>query len=811
VVIVSGGTYLENLLIETGITLKSADATDPAIIDGSSPETDPALWNGGSCIVIRTPSGASSRVTATVQDITMTGGKGTDIIEDSNHNGSFSDPEDIEKKVGGGMIIHNAGLLSKRNKIINNGEVSTKEGGAVYAAGTGADIPDDNPEDPPDDHFPNERILIEFEDTIFSGNDAQIGHTVMVNGWDPENRFIDIDFGNSHFDCVFDSVDNTLDGVSEYWVKGKDNSSFDFSGGITGEIPAITTDVWIDPVNGVDEDNLTGNEGNPFLTINYALSMVYPTEENPVTIHLIEDIYSSTTENFPIVLISNVNIVGLGEDVSILDANQTNGVIVIDNCNNISISNLTITGGCCNDFGPDGGISLINSNIILTHVIISDNIGGGMYLEYSHPTLTDVIISENSGRPGMRIYSSHPTLTDVIISENSGGDTAGGIDINNSNPILNRVLISGNTSNFSSAMYICCNSNPNLTHVTISNNISPQWVSIFLASNSQLTMINSIIWHDSQEEILLSENTAGTNITYTNIQGGWEGEENIDVDPLFADFENGDYRLSWDNYPYEDETMSPCIDAGTADLNGNGYEDITDSLYYGQAPDMGAYEFDSEDESCESGIYDYCGICDGENIQLYECWDGLCVENVEDCEDQGCTDGYVEDCSGDGDCCPESWIGDGFVDCEDQAFGCDLTCYDNDGGDCDGRTDNNKSEDVKLIKKKVQIREERMIPGYFSYSDVRNHCPIIGTDVGCDGICFSGMEYDECDVCGGDGSSCGLAGDLNGDGMLNILDVVMLVNIVLGYGDPLPSGDLNGDGVLNILDVVALIYIILGG
>ena len=43
-----------------------------------------------------------------------------------------------------------------------------------------------------------------------------------------------------------------------------------------------------------------------------------------------------------------------------------------------------------------------------------------------------------------------------------------------------------------------------------------------------------------------------------------------------------------------------------------------------------------------------------------------------------CPDGTIADCSGDGDCCPESWIGDGFEDCEDQAFGCDLTCYDND-------------------------------------------------------------------------------------------------------------------------------------
>ena len=50
--------------------------------------------------------------------------------------------------------------------------------------------------------------------------------------------------------------------------------------------------------------------------------------------------------------------------------------------------------------------------------------------------------------------------------------------------------------------------------------------------------------------------------------------------------------------------------------------------------------------------------------------------------DRDCPDGYVDDCSGDGDCCSASWIGDGYGDCEDQAFGCDLTCYDNDGGDC---------------------------------------------------------------------------------------------------------------------------------
>ena len=70
------------------------------------------------------------------------------------------------------------------------------------------------------------------------------------------------------------------------------------------------------------------------------------------------------------------------------------------------------------------------------------------------------------------------------------------------------------------------------------------------------------------------------------------------------------------------------------------------------------------------------------------CGDGNCTGNEnydncpEDCNAPGeCDAGYVSDCVDD-DCCPETWIGDGFEDCEDQAYGCDLTCYDNDGGDC---------------------------------------------------------------------------------------------------------------------------------
>jgi len=51
-------------------------------------------------------------------------------------------------------------------------------------------------------------------------------------------------------------------------------------------------------------------------------------------------------------------------------------------------------------------------------------------------------------------------------------------------------------------------------------------------------------------------------------------------------------------------------------------------------------------------------------------------------------------------------------------------------------------------------------------------------------------------------------GDVNADGVVNILDVVLLVNMVLN-NEYNPSGDLNSDAVINILDVVLLVGLIL--
>ncbi len=65
----------------------------------------------------------------------------------------------------------------------------------------------------------------------------------------------------------------------------------------------------------------------------------------------------------------------------------------------------------------------------------------------------------------------------------------------------------------------------------------------------------------------------------------------------------------------------------------------------------------------------------------------------------------------------------------------------------------------------------------------------------------------------GDSCSDWLLGDVNNDTTLNILDIVTLVNFVLGTDQPeecqLEASDLNQDGGLNILDIVQLVNIIL--
>jgi len=59
-----------------------------------------------------------------------------------------------------------------------------------------------------------------------------------------------------------------------------------------------------------------------------------------------------------------------------------------------------------------------------------------------------------------------------------------------------------------------------------------------------------------------------------------------------------------------------------------------------------------------------------------------------------------------------------------------------------------------------------------------------------------------------------LTGDVNDDGNLDVLDIVNIVNFILGYSVPndlqFIAADLSGDDVLNVLDIIQLLNLIIG-
>ncbi len=52
-------------------------------------------------------------------------------------------------------------------------------------------------------------------------------------------------------------------------------------------------------------------------------------------------------------------------------------------------------------------------------------------------------------------------------------------------------------------------------------------------------------------------------------------------------------------------------------------------------------------------------------------------------------------------------------------------------------------------------------------------------------------------------------GDVNGDGLLNVLDIVAMVDMVLGFNEINSLADINGDNLVNVLDVIEMVNLVL--
>ncbi|MDQ1317395.1 MAG: hypothetical protein QG588_1047 [Candidatus Poribacteria bacterium] len=247
------------------------------------------------------------------------------------------------------------------------------------------------------------------------------------------------------------------------------------------------------------------------------------------------------------------------------------------------VQGFTITGGVADN---GGGIYCYSSSPTITNCTISGNSatnsttnnGGGIYCYSSSPTITNCTISGNSADSGFGggIYceSSSTTITDCTISGNSAF-AGGGIFCYPGATIITNCTINGNSVIYYGGGIFCGYSSPLITNCTISGNRTDYSGGGIHHFGSDATITNSILWNDTPNEITFSENNPI--VKYSDVQGGWVGEGNIDQDPKFVS--SNDYHL---------QKGSPCIDAGTT--AGAPPFDKEGNPRVGN-PDMGAYEY----------------------------------------------------------------------------------------------------------------------------------------------------------------------------------------------------------------------------
>ena len=319
-----------------------------------------------------------------------------------------------------------------------------------------------------------------------------------------------------------------------------------------------------------------------------------------------------------------------------------------------ALSNCTFFGNFV--FGFGGGMANVNSNPTLTDCNFSANHaqyggGGGMFNdENSSPILTsctffgnfvneydgggmynsgaDVILngctfSDNSAKKGGGIFntSNHPTITNCTFYTNVA-EQGGGMYNNMASPTLANCLFLGNSAGYGGGMYNETSNSPVIINCTLAGNSAIQGGGGIYNFYNFMTLSNSVVWSNTPNQIEVYGYPPPV-VTYSNIQGGYEGIGNIDSDPLFVDIDGPDDILGTADDDLRLSAGSPCIDAGdnsavpqdTQDLDGDG--DVDEPLPYdldgnvrffddpdtvdsgnGTPPivDMGTYEYQPSEE-----------------------------------------------------------------------------------------------------------------------------------------------------------------------------------------------------------------------
>ncbi len=204
--------------------------------------------------------------------------------------------------------------------------------------------------------------------------------------------------------------------------------------------------------------------------------------------------------------------------------------------------------------------------------------GSGIFLSNSSPSIHNCIFTGNSASYGgaMVLNASSPVIANCVFKSNVASLGGGGFFVYNySSPAFINCLFVNNQSGYAGGAggYCYNTSAPVLVNCTFTEN-STQAVGggAIRNYNAASQFANCIFWNDYPDEFY--DSSLAATVEYSNIQGGFPGEGNIDVDPLFVSGAAGNYCLS--QTAAGQAFDSPCVDAGNQDA-----DDICFSTYFG--------------------------------------------------------------------------------------------------------------------------------------------------------------------------------------------------------------------------------------
>ncbi len=288
-----------------------------------------------------------------------------------------------------------------------------------------------------------------------------------------------------------------------------------------------------------------------------------------------------------------------------------------------------------------GGVGNLSAGPTVTGCLFSGNVatdqhagGGGMQVS-GLAKVTDCVFAGNVAVEGGALWiSEHPLIDGCLFMDNTAsfGGAVHGESVFSHGRLTN-CLFDGNTASVAGGAMFSSLSNPTLVNCTFNGNSAPSGGAVH-AVNSGAELANCIIWGNSPEQIFNGPGPVLA-VTYSDVQGGWPGAGNIDADPQFADPGNGDYRPS---------PGSPCVDAGndaeipadSLDLDGDG--DTAEPTPFDLDENPRAVE-DPDTPDCQQ-VPGQCGQLPVVDMGAYEYQGGGCLailsEEIE-CHADGST------------------------------------------------------------------------------------------------------------------------------------------------------------------------------